>query len=155
MRPATVLCSIICAAGCALNAAVALENQLLSMFGPLLSMATIIRFDPYYPRVNASFDRIAAQLLDQVGLLLHATLCMQAKLSGRVTLQLAGKQHLAGGPVHTVVQLKKRINPALLGLVVIMTAQTDAQLRICVTVCSAGCFSACCCSCQPRVQSRR
>jgi hypothetical protein len=60
------MCLVLCTAGCALNAAVALENQLLSMFGPLLSMATIIRFDPYYPRVNASFDRIAAQLLDQV-----------------------------------------------------------------------------------------
>jgi hypothetical protein len=54
------------AAGSAINAAVALENQLLSMFGPLLSLATIIRFDPYYPNVNASFDTIAQQLLDQV-----------------------------------------------------------------------------------------
>lgn len=51
-----------------MNAAVALENQLLSMFGPLLSLATIIRFDPYYPHVNASFNRIAQQLLDQVGI---------------------------------------------------------------------------------------
>ncbi|WIA39118.1 hypothetical protein OEZ86_005253 [Tetradesmus obliquus] len=54
------------AEGSAMNAAVALENQLLSMFGPLLSLATIIRFDPYYPHVNASFDRIAQQLLDQL-----------------------------------------------------------------------------------------
>jgi hypothetical protein len=52
--------------GSAINAAVALENQLLSMFGPLLSLATIIRFDPYYPNVNASFDSVAQQLLDQV-----------------------------------------------------------------------------------------
>jgi hypothetical protein len=65
---------LFCTAGCASNAAVALENQLLSMFGPLLSMATIIRFDPYYPRVNATFDRIARQLLDQVGV--HMCCCM-------------------------------------------------------------------------------
>lgn len=36
------------------------------MFGPLLSLATIIRFNPDYKKVNASFDTIAQELLQQV-----------------------------------------------------------------------------------------
>lgn len=37
------------------------------MFGPLLTLATIIRFAPDYKKVNASFDTIARDLLEQVG----------------------------------------------------------------------------------------
>jgi hypothetical protein len=53
-------------AGFAINAAVAFERQLGEMFFPLLSLATIVRSDPYYPSFNASFDRVAKELMDEV-----------------------------------------------------------------------------------------
>jgi len=58
---------LLCGAGFAINAAVAFERQLAQMFFPLLSLATIVRFDPYYPRFNASFDNVAKELMEQVG----------------------------------------------------------------------------------------
>lgn len=54
------------ASGFAINAAVAFERQLAQMFFPLLSLATIVRSNPYYPKFNASFDAVAKELLDEV-----------------------------------------------------------------------------------------
>lgn len=54
------------AQGAAINAAVAFERQLSQMFGPLLALATIIRFNPDYKAVNASFDTVARDLLQQM-----------------------------------------------------------------------------------------
>jgi hypothetical protein len=63
-------------AGFAINAAVAFERQLGQMFFPLLSLATIVRSDPYYPSFNASFDRVAKELMDEVGATALAGMCV-------------------------------------------------------------------------------
>eukprot|EP00878_Enallax_costatus_P036613 GHUV01041134.1.p1 GENE.GHUV01041134.1~~GHUV01041134.1.p1 ORF type:complete len:322 (+),score=95.41 GHUV01041134.1:112-1077(+) len=54
------------AQGFAMNAAVAFERQLAQMFGPLLSLSAIVRFDPDYAAVNRTFDSVAKELLDQM-----------------------------------------------------------------------------------------
>lgn len=45
------------------------------MFFPLLSLATIVRKDPYYPNFNASFDAVSKELMEEVGLTRVATVC--------------------------------------------------------------------------------
>lgn len=66
--PGTLRPDCVCwlASGFAINAAVAFERQLAQMFFPLLSLATIVRSNPYYPQFNASFDAVAKELLDEV-----------------------------------------------------------------------------------------
>lgn len=56
----------LCPAGFAINAALAFERQLAQMFGPLISLSVIIRFNPDYAAVNATFDKVAKELLDLV-----------------------------------------------------------------------------------------
>jgi hypothetical protein len=60
---------VLAAAGFAINAAVAFERQLAQMFFPLLSLATVVRNNPYYPKFNTSFDAVAKELMEEVRLL--------------------------------------------------------------------------------------
>lgn len=73
LADAVCLCML---AGFAINAAVAFERQLGQMFFPLLSLATIVRNNPYYPAFNASFDRVAKELMDEVRKELRLRFCV-------------------------------------------------------------------------------
>lgn len=64
--PRWCFCLLCCCAGFAMNAALAFERQLSQMFGPLLALQAIIRYNPTYAAINATFDDIAKELLDQV-----------------------------------------------------------------------------------------
>lgn len=66
-HPAALRANCMHAAGFAINAAVAFERQLAQMFFPLLSMATIIRQNPYYTDFNATFESVAKELMEEVG----------------------------------------------------------------------------------------
>lgn len=59
-------CGVVLAAGFALNAAAAFERQLNTMFFPLVSLATIVHYQPSYPLFNKTFDTVAKQLMEQV-----------------------------------------------------------------------------------------
>jgi hypothetical protein len=66
MRVASAL-SAFCPAGFVDNAAVAFEGQVAQTFAPLLALVIFIHDNPYYPALARRFDRLAQELLSQVG----------------------------------------------------------------------------------------
>jgi hypothetical protein len=57
---------VIGSAGVANNAAAALQVQVQQTFAPLLALATLINYNPDYQKLNASFDKVAEDILAQV-----------------------------------------------------------------------------------------